>query len=99
MSKIKMRCTSCGKWFQSANAKEVTCPDCVQKARKEKMVSKTAPPNTPAGQGAKAAPRPVAPPPKPRSTQGGTNQWLDSLDDVKIGEPDQPPARPKFPPS
>src|SRR5258707_12199870 len=40
MSKIKMRCTTCGKWVQSANAKEETCPDCVQKARKEKLTAK-----------------------------------------------------------
>ncbi|TMD40626.1 MAG: hypothetical protein E6I90_14490 [Chloroflexi bacterium] len=45
MSKTKIRCNTCGKWFQSANAKEVTCPDCLQKARKEKMAAKAAPPS------------------------------------------------------
>ena len=100
MSKIKMRCITCGKWFQSANAKEVTCPDCVQKARKEKSAMKNAPPvaNKPAGaatQGANSSARPA--PPKPKPVQSGTNQWLDKLEDVKIGQPDQPPPRPKLP--
>ncbi len=35
--------------------------------------------------------------PKPKQTQGGTNQWLDTLEDVKIAQPDQPPVRPKIP--
>ncbi len=100
MSKTKMRCITCGKWFQSANAREVTCPDCTQKARKEKQAAKNAPPvsNKQVGasaQSALALSKPVAPPPKPKTTQGGTNQWLDNLSDVKIGEPDQPPQRPK----
>ncbi|GCE25602.1 hypothetical protein KDA_10860 [Dictyobacter alpinus] len=49
--------------------------------------------------GASTAPRPVAPPPppKPKAVKGGTNQWLDSLSDVKVGEPDTPPVRPKLP--
>ena len=105
MSKVKMRCTVCGKWFQSANAKEVTCPDCVQKARKEKLVAKNAPPPaqkvagaTTSAAGTGTARPPVAPPkPKP-NIQSGTNQWLDKLEDVKIGQPDQPPVRPKAPP-
>ena len=105
MSKIKMRCISCGKWFQSANAKEVTCPDCMQKARKEKMASKT--PSTPAtpnkttgsvGQGS-ATPTRTPPPPKPKPAASGSSHWLDTLSDVKVGEPEQPPTRPKLPPS
>ena len=98
MSKIKMRCITCGKWFQSANAKEVTCPDCMQKARKEKMAAKTAPPalNKTSVQGANAPTRPA--PPKPKPTTSGTSQWLDTISDVKVGEPDQPP-RPKILPS
>jgi len=98
MSKIKMRCITCGKWFQAANAKEVTCPDCIQKARKEKIAAKTVPsaPNKTAGQGANAPTRPApAPPPKPAAS-GGTSHWLDTLSDVKVGEPDQP-TRPKIP--
>ncbi len=101
MSKIKMRCITCGKWFQASNAKEVTCPECMQKARKEKMAAKTAPP-TPAktaGQGVNAPTRPTpAPPPKP-ATSSGTSHWFDTVSDVKVSEPEQPPPRPKIPSS
>ncbi len=101
MSKVKMRCITCGKWFQSANAKEVTCPDCTQKARKEKLAAKNAPSNIgkpveASGQNISASARPV--PPRPKPTQSGTNQWLDSLNDVKVGQPDPPPVRPQAPP-
>src|SRR5439155_15754066 len=102
MSKVKMRCITCGKWFQSANAKEVTCPDCMQKARKEKMAAKNAPPpvSRPAGPGYVNPSRSGPPPPKARPSQpGGTSQWLDSLNDVKVGQPEQSPVRPKLPPS
>ena len=99
MSKTKMRCITCGKWFQSANAKEVTCPDCTQKARKEKLAAKNAPPasNRPGGTTDQARRPAVPPPPKPKPVQSGTAQWLDTLSDVKVGEPDQPPPRPKLP--
>jgi len=103
MSKVKMRCISCGKWFQSANAKEVTCPECTQKARKEKMASKAAPPaaqKTP-GQGlpgAGSSGRPVAPPPKPKPA-ASSSRWFDSLSDVKVSEPEPPPQRPRLPSS
>src|SRR5438874_6751580 len=104
MSKTKMRCITCGKWFQSANAKEVTCPDCTQKARKEKMAAKMTPPPTSktpgqTGYGIEGPARPVPPPPKPKPASGGTSHWLDSLNDVKVGQPDQPPPRPKLPSS
>ncbi len=97
MSKIKMRCNTCGKWFQSANAKEVTCPDCLQKARKEKLTARSAPPTDMAqGQGAN---RPVPPPPpKPKPASSGSSHWLDSQNDVKVAQPDQPrPKLPSFP--
>ena len=103
MSKVKMRCTVCGKWFQSANAREVTCPDCVQKARKDKLAAKNAPPLTNKAPGtanitASGATRATVPPPKPKQPiQSGTNQWLDKLDDVKVSTPEQPTARPRFP--
>src|ERR1700716_386041 len=100
MSKTKIRCNTCGKWFQSANAKEITCPDCMQKARKEKLAAKeakAAPPpasKTPGQviQGTGSPARPVPPPPKPKSTSSGGN-WLDNLDDVKVVQP-EPPQRP-----
>src|SRR5438874_340293 len=98
MSKIKMRCTTCGKWFQSANAKEVTCPDCVQKARKEKLAQKNAPlsPARPVGQSIPPRSAPP-PPPKPKPAQSGTSQWLDTVSDVKVSQPE--PPRPKLPPT
>src|SRR5437588_10516617 len=73
MSKTKMRCITCGKWFQSANAKEVTCPDCTQKARKEKMAAKTTPPTTgkTPGQEVGTPTRSVPPPPTPKPASGG----------------------------
>ena len=100
MSKTKMRCITCGKWFQSANAKDLTCPDCTQKARREKMAAKTTPPTTAKtpGQGVGTPTRPVPPPPKPKPASGGTSHWLDTQNDVKVGQPDQP-VRPKLPPS
>ncbi len=97
MSKTKLRCMTCGKWFQSANAREVTCPDCTQKARKEKQAQKNAPPTATqqAGTGTPAAAvRPPAPP-KPKTTASGTIQWLDKVSDVKIGQPDPPAPKPK----
>ena len=103
MSKIKMRCTVCGKWFQSANAKEVTCPDCVQKARKEKLAAKNTPSSTQKSADATnikvtGGSRPPVLPPKPKQqVQSGTNQWLDKLEDVKVSQPEQPPVRPKPP--
>jgi hypothetical protein len=103
MSKTKMKCITCGKWFQSANAKDVTCPDCTQKARKEKMAAKAMPPTANAGKpegqtnaGTPASTRSVPPAPKPKPAASGTNQWLDSLDDVRVAQPDQQP-KPRIP--
>ncbi len=101
MSKIKMRCNTCGKWFQSANAKEVTCPDCLQKARREKQAAKNTPPARPTGSGISATSNPnqvrPAPPPKPKPAGGGNpNRWFDTINDIKVGQPDQP-VRPKIP--
>ena len=92
MSKIKMRCTTCGKWFQSANAKEVTCPDCVQKARKEKLAAKatqqTSAPKS--GQGDKSTSKPLPPPPpKSKEAPSGTSHWIDTVADVKVSQPEQ----------
>ncbi|WP_141727766.1 hypothetical protein [Thermogemmatispora onikobensis] len=86
MSKVKMRCINCGKRFQSVNAKDALCPECNQKSRREKQVTKTGP------QRPVSAPRPVPPPPRPPSSPGGTNHWLDHLQDIKVSEP-EPPAR------
>src|SRR5690348_9994294 len=101
MSKVKLRCTTCGKWFQSANAKEVTCPDCVQKARKEKLAAKTAPLSSiKSGQGTVGSTKPSPPPPpKPKPAASGTSHWIDRVEDVKVSQPEQPkPKMPSFPP-
>jgi len=100
MSKIKMRCTTCGKWFQSANAKEVICPDCMQKARKEKLAAKatqqTSVPKQ--GQGVMSSSKPLhPPPPKPKEATSGTSHWIDTVEDVKVSQPEQP--KPKIPSS
>jgi predicted nucleic acid-binding Zn-ribbon protein len=102
MSKIKMRCTTCGKWFQSANAKEVTCPDCVQKARKEKLAAKTAQSSSSIKQGqVQGTVNPTRPsppsPPKPKPATGGTSHWIDTVEGVKVSEPEKP--KPKLPSS
>ena len=99
MSKTKLRCMTCGKWFQSANAREVTCPDCTQKARKEKQAQKNAP-TTAAKTGPAAVATPARPPapPKPKAPSGGTIQWLDKVADVKVGQPEQPVVKPKAAP-
>ena len=94
MSKVKLRCTVCGKWFQSANAKDTICPECAQKARKEKQAAKAAP----AAEVKPATQKPAPPPPKPKQAKGGTSHWLDTVSDVKIAQPEQP-TRPKIPSS
>ncbi|HTI14941.1 MAG TPA: hypothetical protein VL461_10275 [Dictyobacter sp.] len=99
MSKVKMRCITCGKWFQSANAKDVTCPDCTQKTRKEKMAAKNAPPVSDKTVSNKPATTPVAKPavaPKAKSTQHGTASWLDNVSDVKVAQPETPQPQPRF---
>src|SRR5438477_2758049 len=97
MSKIKMRCTTCGKWFQSANAKEVTCPDCVQKARKEKLAAKATQPSSSLKPGQGVVGSKPSPPPKPKQATSGTSHWIDTVEDVKVSEPEQP--KPKLPSS
>jgi hypothetical protein len=95
MGKIKMRCITCGKWFQSANAKEVTCPDCMQKARKEKLAAKTTQQTNTSktGQGGMVSSKPLPPAPKPKETSRGTSHWIDTVEDVKISQPEQPKPR------
>ncbi|HET9920076.1 MAG TPA: hypothetical protein VFQ30_09575 [Ktedonobacteraceae bacterium] len=105
MSKTKLRCNTCGKWFQSANAKEQTCPDCMQKARKEKQAAKNAPPTAkqagpgsgPGAAGTNFQARPAPPPkPKPAPSEGNPRRWFDNINDIKVGQPDEP-TRPKIP--
>ncbi len=65
------------------------------------MAAKNAPPPTTRqpGLGSGNPNRAVPPPPKPKPAASGTSHWLDTQDDVRIGQPDQPPPRPKLPSS
>ena len=96
-SKTKMRCATCGKWFQSANAKDTLCPDCAQKARKEKLAAKSAPPTLSKVTVVQNTPPPPKPKQKQEHAQSGTNSWLDKVSDVKVAAPE--PPRPKIPSS
>lgn len=98
MSKVKVRCQSCGKWFQSGNAKDTICPECAQKIRKDKLAAKSATqPSTAQGAGSSTPTRSVPPAPKPKSPGGeNSSHWIDSVSDVKIGQPDEQ-IRPKIP--
>jgi DNA-directed RNA polymerase subunit RPC12/RpoP len=92
MSKIKMRCSQCGKSFKSANARQLICPECEEKARKERAArAKGAqlPASAPA-----PAPRQILPakPARPAAPASAPKQhWLDKQTDVKIAPP-EPPA-------
>jgi hypothetical protein len=98
MSKIKMRCSTCNKWFQSSGAKDTICPECLAKARKDKQAAKAAPPVAPKVAGAPGSTL-STPPPKPKQAVGGSTSWLDTVEDVKVSEAEPPPPpKPKLPP-
>ncbi len=96
MSKIKIRCSQCGKSFKSTNARQLVCPECEAKARRERAakakgaqapssVPTPAPRSVPSARPA----RPAAPPSQPK------RHWLDAQPDVKIAAPEPPePTRP-----
>ncbi len=96
MSKIKMRCSQCGKSFKSTNPKQLICPECEEKARRERAAKAkgvAAPASTPT-----PAPRPTTPPKptRPAASSEPKRHWLDQQTDVKIGalgpaEPARPP--------
>jgi hypothetical protein len=94
-----MRCTTCGKWFQSANAKEVTCPDCLQKARKEKLAAKATQQSSTPRPGQASSSKPIPPPPpKPKEAIRGTSHWIDAVEDIKVSRPEQPKSKISSPP-
>lgn len=97
MSKIKIRCSQCNKSFKSTNPKQQICPECEEKARRERAAkSKGLPPATSAPAPALrriAPPKPAANPASP-ATQA-RQHWLDHQQDVKIATPEPPEsARP-----
>lgn len=92
MSKIKMRCSQCGKSFKSANARQLICPECEEKARKERA-AKARGAQLPAS-APTPAPRQILPakPARPAAPASAPQQhWLDRQADVKIAPP-EPPA-------
>ena len=97
MSKIKIRCSQCGKSFKSTNPKQLICPECEEKARRERAAKAkglplptSAPTPTPRQIVPAKPARPAAPPSAPKQ------HWLDQQPDVKIApveprEPSRPP--------
>jgi len=99
MSKIKIRCSQCGKSFKSTNPKQLICPECEEKARREraartKGIQPPASTPTPAPRQAPLS-RPVAPPPTPPAPKP---HWLDTQPDIKIAalEPSAPARPPRL---
>jgi hypothetical protein len=96
MSKIKIRCSQCGKSFKSTNARQLICPECEEKARRERA-AKAKGVSSPAS-APMPAPRPAAPPKptRPAASSEPKRHWLDQQADVRIGvlgpaEPARPP--------
>ncbi len=96
MSKIKMRCSQCGKSFKSTNPKQLICPECEERARRERA-AKTR--GTLAGSSAPPPQPRYIPPARPaRPAQAASEpkrHWLDQQTDIKIVAAAPPqPARP-----
>ncbi len=97
MSKIKLRCSQCNKSFKSTNPKQQICPECEEKARRERLAKSKGLPaaaNTPAPALKRVVPpRPIQ---NPASTATQPKQhWLDQQQDIKIASPEPPEsARP-----
>lgn len=89
MSKIKMRCAQCGKSFKSSSARQLICPECEEKARRERL-AKAKGPQPGAGTPPPAPPRqvpakPTAPATRPEQSR---QHWLDQEQDVKVAAPE-----------
>ncbi len=89
MSKIKIRCSQCGKSFKSSNAKQLICPDCEDKLRRERIAKSKGSPSfssTPAPVMTRSSsarpPQKDLPPRQPRP------HWLDQQPDVKVAQPE-----------
>ena len=91
MSKIKMRCSQCGKSFKSSNTKQLICPDCEEKLRRERAAKAKGMSAT------SSAPAPVASarviPAKPvvnkaPASSQPKSHWLDQQQDIKVGTPE-----------
>jgi DNA-directed RNA polymerase subunit RPC12/RpoP len=88
MSKIKMRCSQCGKSFKSSSARQLICPECEEKARRERLAKAkgpqpgaSTPPPAPTRQVPAKAATPAARPEQPKQ------HWLVQERDVKVAAP------------
>ncbi len=89
MSKIKMRCSQCGKSFKSSSARQLICPECEEKARRERLAKAkgpqpgaSTPPPAPPRQVPVKATAPTARPEQPKQ------HWLVQEHDVKVAAPE-----------
>jgi DNA-directed RNA polymerase subunit RPC12/RpoP len=97
MSKIKIRCSQCSKTFKSANTKQLICPECEEKLRREraakmKGAAQPAPPAQTVGSRV-ISPKPAT---RPAPASHPKPHWLDQQQDVKVAAPE--PAEPARPP-
>ncbi len=97
MSKIKIRCSQCGKTFKSTTTKQLICPDCEEKLRRERTAKSKGAAAQPAPSVQAASSRVI--PPKPAARPAPASQpkphWLDQQQDVKVAVPEpSEPARP-----
>ena len=94
MSKIKIRCSQCNKSFKSTNPKQQICPECEEKARRERAAKSkglSSAVTTPAPMPKRIVPPKPAANLTPTSTQP-KQHWLDQQQDVKIAAPESTPA-------
>jgi DNA-directed RNA polymerase subunit RPC12/RpoP len=89
MSKIKMRCSQCGKSFKSSSTKQLICPECEEKSRRERLAKAKAPQagtSTPPPAPPRQVPvKPAAPAARPEQPK---QHWLDQERDVKVAAPE-----------
>ncbi len=89
MSKIKMRCAQCGKSFKSSSTRQLICPECEEKARRERLAKAKGtqpgtgtPPPAPLRQ---VPAKPAMPATRPEQSR---QHWLDQEPDVKVAAPE-----------
>lgn len=91
MSKIKMRCSQCGKSFKSSNTKQLICPECEEKQRRERAAKAKGLVATPSAPTTVASARVIPARPavsKAPSASQQKSHWLDQQQDVKVGAPE-----------
>ena len=91
MSKIKMRCSQCGKSFKTANTKQLICPDCEEKQRRERAAKARGLPAASSAPAPTASTRVIPARPvvnKAPAPSQPKAHWLDKQQDVKVGAPE-----------